>query len=752
MNYEDIIKQAKFHYKKREHSQVITFATQAIESAPERVEGYFWRASTFNRIHAFDVMQKDADDLLTCTPSTALHYAYRGFACCVKKEKNSKQAVEECSKALQQDDSVKEAYYYRAVAYNDLNEVDYSIVDCNKALVLDPEYAAIYNLRGSIYGKKNNFDLAIADYNKAIEIDPTYDTAYNNRGVEYQTKGYFNLAIKDYNESIKLNPESSIAKNNLKNVYRKRESKINLLKIRNNQKYMDELKESIEKVVPFLGAGVSIPYGYYSWRTLLLNLLERCDHIKIGDIKNEKEKIARYIEEGRYIDAANEMDNIFANLSSTVSHMIERIATAKPISMTNSGLLGEYLHLFPSAVYLTTNYDKVVEDVLKLQEDWSVEPIVATLNKADQIRMNFTTLRKKAIIYYLHGIFTEPNSITLSGTHYDDYYGIENNIKSNLRRFLPKELRRIHNDYAFLFIGCSMLIREDRILRLLRNFYGNLQNYPRSYALLNANEVAGSKMPFESWEILGIEEQNELNKKLKEKEDELEDMNVRIIWYSAPIDNKHEPGMHESAKHELFEYILREPREKKELKRNYDLQKWEQNRIAKEKEKFEKEEKIKEQWQHAEDMPCRENIDESEITALQIDSNENIFSEEKLKQLKNSIQDEISITEINPTKYAIKLPMYKIEGGLYQISLLFENGKYYLSDGGATYADLDKIFELKEPDVVKNLIAILRQYGCRRQLSTNSIIIDCTLQDVHIKMSYLIQAISFMLNMKIFYV
>ncbi|MDR0289841.1 MAG: DUF1828 domain-containing protein, partial [Treponema sp.] len=87
-----------------------------------------------------------------------------------------------------------------------------------------------------------------------------------------------------------------------------------------------------------------------------------------------------------------------------------------------------------------------------------------------------------------------------------------------------------------------------------------------------------------------------------------------------------------------------------------------------------------------------------------------------------------------------------------EIYLVSENGKFYLSDEGTTYAELDKIFELSEPDVIKNLVAILRQYGCRRQLNTNSFIIECTLQDVHIKISYLIQAISFMLNMKIFYV
>ena len=123
-----------------------------------------------------------------------------------------------------------------------------------------------------------------------------------------------------------------------------------------------------------------------------------------------------------------------------------------------------------------------------------------------------------------------------------------------------------------------------------------------------------------------------------------------------------------------------------------------------------------------------------------------------MKQLEEFLQRKIRIVQAGPTKFAISFPMYKIEGGLYEIYLVAEGGKFYLSDEGTTYAELDKIFELKEPDVIKNLVAILKQYGCRKQQGTNAFIIECTAQDIHTKMSYLIQAISFMLNMKIFYV
>ncbi|MCQ2382038.1 MAG: DUF1828 domain-containing protein [Clostridia bacterium] len=121
------------------------------------------------------------------------------------------------------------------------------------------------------------------------------------------------------------------------------------------------------------------------------------------------------------------------------------------------------------------------------------------------------------------------------------------------------------------------------------------------------------------------------------------------------------------------------------------------------------------------------------------------------EQLEKFFRDKVKVGKINAHKYPIAVPMYKTDSGLYEIYLIAtDNGRFYLSDEGATLKELDQIFELSEPDVTKNLIAILKQYSCRKE--GNNIVIDCTPKNIHINLSYLIQAISFMLNMKIFYV
>jgi len=124
-----------------------------------------------------------------------------------------------------------------------------------------------------------------------------------------------------------------------------------------------------------------------------------------------------------------------------------------------------------------------------------------------------------------------------------------------------------------------------------------------------------------------------------------------------------------------------------------------------------------------------------------------------MNQLEEVFRKRIRVADLGDGsgRYGISFPMYKIEGGLYEIYLVPNGmGGFVLSDEGATLEELDKIFELQEPDVIKNLVAILRQYGCKKV--GNAFQIECTPKDVHIKISFLIQAISFMLNMKIFYV
>lgn len=123
-----------------------------------------------------------------------------------------------------------------------------------------------------------------------------------------------------------------------------------------------------------------------------------------------------------------------------------------------------------------------------------------------------------------------------------------------------------------------------------------------------------------------------------------------------------------------------------------------------------------------------------------------------IKQLEQMFSEKIKVTQISPQKFRIWLPFYKLEGrDVYEIYLVADKNKgFYLSDGANTMKSLDKIFELGEKDVQKNIASILKQYDY--QLFGNEITIACNSKNIHIKAGFLVQAASFLLNMKIFYI
>jgi type IV secretion system protein VirD4 len=101
-----------------------------------------------------------------------------------------------------------------------------------------------------------------------------------------------------------------------------------------------------------------------------------------------------------------------------------------------------------------------------------------------------------------------------------------------------------------------------------------------------------------------------------------------------------------------------------------------------------------------------------------------------------------------------------INDNRYEFALVKSDDKVYLTDQGITLKRLDVIFELREPDVIKNLVAIQKQYGVEKR--GNEFVIsfsswydslDMNNNDELDRIKFrLFACVSFMLNMKIFYV
>jgi tetratricopeptide (TPR) repeat protein len=124
------------------------------------------------------------------TVLTAEEYVHLGNVS-GKKEKY-KEAVQNYTKAIEEDPHLANAYYNRAYVYIELRKYKKAIADLDLALEIDPKYAAAYHVRGIAYFFKKKYDQAISDYSKAIELDPKNIRYYTSR-----MSVYFKMANSD---------------------------------------------------------------------------------------------------------------------------------------------------------------------------------------------------------------------------------------------------------------------------------------------------------------------------------------------------------------------------------------------------------------------------------------------------------------------------------------------------------------------------------------------------------------------------
>ncbi|MGA1226742.1 MAG: hypothetical protein ACO3VF_05785 [Tamlana sp.] len=103
-----------------------------------------------------------------------------------------------------------DAYFYRALAKNDLGDFSGAIVDYSKIIVYEPDADTYYNRGNSRYSLKD-FTGAKEDYAKAYMLDKNFlDALYSLACVKLDLEAYED-AIKDFSNIIKVAPDWSKA-------------------------------------------------------------------------------------------------------------------------------------------------------------------------------------------------------------------------------------------------------------------------------------------------------------------------------------------------------------------------------------------------------------------------------------------------------------------------------------------------------------------------------------------------------------
>ncbi|MGT9146704.1 ABC-three component system protein [Enterococcus faecalis] len=201
-----------------------------------------------------------------------------------------------------------------------------------------------------------------------------------------------------------------------------------------NQVILELQKRYAEmKLIPFIGAGLSVPFSLPTWSALINDLkdlvpselwpaieldLEREDYqIAVDDIK-------------KYSDCGEQV--IQERIADTYG--IPYITDSERPDSNYRDLISEGFHL-----YLTTNYDKVLEWYLPDANFYSS----LTEYKSNTQRL-FSGSKKS--IFHLHGSVSNPNSIVISSESYENLYR-DNSYDDLMKAF--------SSSHSYLFVGFS---------------------------------------------------------------------------------------------------------------------------------------------------------------------------------------------------------------------------------------------------------------------------------------------------------
>lgn len=272
-------------------------------------------------------------------------------------------------------------------------------------------------------------------------------------------------------ESYKLN---SNLLNNIKEYKKNQLKKYLIDDYRHN---LDRLKSRSQKLIPFLGAGVSIPFNLPSWRELLLELdkgLSRADQEKYIDLVNE----------GDYLRALSFLKgySVLYKSEQVIKRDIKEIVKSRYIKVQNN-----YHHnildiiKLDSQFIITTNYDNVISDYLSDYRKKFVMP--STLETLDDLQDYLDEDEQRVI--HLHGNIEPYKSMIVTKEDYEKLYGEDKIIQI---------INGIMSNKTLLFIGFSF---KDEYFK---NLYNKIYTYIKGEHFI----ILPNLHPYDAGELLDI--------------------------------------------------------------------------------------------------------------------------------------------------------------------------------------------------------------------------------------------------------
>jgi Sulfatase-modifying factor enzyme 1/SIR2-like domain len=250
--------------------------------------------------------------------------------------------------------------------------------------------------------------------------------------------------------------------------------------IGNNERHLRDLKDELTNLVPFVGAGLSIPLNYPSWSELL---------ISIAPDDKIREEVRILLKHFNYEEAAQE---VFDGLTPTNFR-------AKLVDAFNESKLppsiGGAISILPaltSGLVITTNLDRAIERSFAQ----AGAAFSSVLRGGDLYDGSAAIQSRRHVLLKLHGDYEDQQPV-LTLSQYEQAYGSAE--VSNLP--VPTLLQHALVSGTVLFLGCSL--QFDRTVQVIEHFIRRLG--VEHFALLSAKENNGKRVQqLRAWRIKPI--------------------------------------------------------------------------------------------------------------------------------------------------------------------------------------------------------------------------------------------------------
>lgn len=287
----------------------------------------------------------------------------------------------------------------------------------------------------------------------------------------------------------------------------------NIESIEDNKDNLRRLIQQLETplgVILFVGAGLSIPFGFPGWSDFLVQQARRA---------GIEDKIRQRLQAGEYEEAAGDL--LQARGHQAFHDAIDGAFGVHKIQETQLQGAVSLLPRLAKGPVITTNFDHVLEQVFQ-EAGYPFEHVVWGV-KADLATRALHENRR--FLLKIHGDVEDSTDRILTRADYERWYGLSNSSDIDFSLPLPRLLQQMLIGRPLLFVGCSL--RTDRTIAVLER----------------------TSEHFRSIAHYAIVEQPESRPQFLDRSRFLSNRNIRPIWYPGGQHNVLEP---------LLAYLVRE--------------------------------------------------------------------------------------------------------------------------------------------------------------------------------------------------